>query len=191
MVSRKKLIQEVLDANAMAFGYSTLSILIDMNQVEPRGKMQWHTITLSATVPKESEFLKLLVHELGHYVDIYSLIANSFGWDPSTSFYDISWIDTSTKKSNETLLSFVSGYASSNRYEDFAESFVFYIFHNREFADRAMKNDSLRQKYLFFSENIFSEWEFVDTDFRIGKIPSYLWDTTKIPISIQKYLYSL
>ncbi len=40
MVSRKKLIQEVLDANAMAFGYSTLSILIDMNQVEPRGKMQ-------------------------------------------------------------------------------------------------------------------------------------------------------
>ncbi len=191
IVSRKKLIQEVLDTSVMTFQYSALSILIDANQVEPRGKMQWHTITLSATVAKESEFLKLLVHELGHYVDIYFLVASSIGWDTSNRFYDISWIDVSTKKSNETLPSFVSGYASSNRYEDFAESFVFYIFHNREFADRAMKNDSLRQKYLFFSENIFPTWVFVDTDFRIGKVPSYLWDTTKIPISVQKYLYSL
>jgi hypothetical protein len=190
-VSRKKLIQEVLDTKVMTFQYSALSIFIDANQVEPRGKMQWHTITLSATVPKESEFLKLLVHELGHYVDIYFLITDSLKWDPSTRFYDISWIDTSTKKSNETLQSFVSGYASSNRYDDFAESFVFYVFHNREFADRAMKNDSLRQKYLFLSENIFPDWNFIDTDFRIGKMPSYLWDTTKIPISVQKYLYSL
>ncbi len=190
-VSRKKLIQEVLDTKVMTFQYSALSILIDANQVEPRGKMQWHTITLSATIAKESEFLKLLIHELGHYVDIYFLITNSLKSDASSRFYDISWIDISTKRSNETLTSFVSGYASSNRYEDFAESFVFYIFHNREFADRAMKNDSLRQKYLFLSENIFPDWNFIDTDFRIGKMPNYLWDTTKIPISVKKYLYSL
>ncbi len=88
-------------------------------------------------------------------------------------------------------MSFISGYAATNQYEDFAESFTFYIFHNREFADRAMKNESLRQKYLFFSNSIFTGGAFVDTDFRIGKIPKYLWDTTKIPISVQKYLYSI
>lgn len=54
-----------------------------------------------------------------------------------------------------------------------------------------MKNEALRQKYLFFSEHVFHQGEFIDTDFRITKIPNYLWDTTKIPISVQKYLYSL
>lgn len=189
--ARKKLIEEVLDTDAMRFGYSTLSILVDANQVEPRGKMQGHTITLSATVIRDSEFVKLLVHEVGHYVDIYSLIADGGNTDPSELFYTISWIDKTTKKSGELLSSFVSWYAATNKYEDFAESFVFYIFHNREFADRAMKNDSLRQKYLFFSRNVFTSGEFTDTDFRVGKIPGYIWDTTKVPISVQKYLYSL
>lgn len=54
-----------------------------------------------------------------------------------------------------------------------------------------MKNDSLRQKYLFISNFVFKNGEFLDTNFGIGKIPSYLWDTTKLPISVKKYLYSL
>ena len=181
----------MLRADSMRFGYNALSILIDANQVEPRGKMQGRSITLSATVLRDGEFLKLLVHELGHYTDIYDLVAVWDQADPSESFYTISWQDKTTKKSNETLANFVSGYAATNRYEDFAESFVFYIFHNREFSDRAMKNEALRQKYLFFSEHVFHQGEFIDTDFRITKIPNYLWDTTKIPISVQKYLYSL
>ena len=189
--ARKKLIEEILGADSMRFGYSALSIIIDANQVEPRGKMQWHAITLSATVNRDSEFIKLLVHEIGHYVDVYSLVSGNNGSDPSDTFYGISWQDKTTKKANETLSSFVSGYAATNKYEDFAESFTFYIFHNREFADRALKNESLRQKYIFFSNSVFPAGEFTDTDFRVGKIPGYLWDTTKIPISVQKYLYSL
>lgn len=186
--TRKKVIEEVLNSDEMRFWYRALSILIDANQVEPRGKMQGRSITLSASVLRDGEFLKLLIHELGHYVDIYTLVGTS---DPSDIFYRISWQDKTTKKSGETISSFVSGYAATNKYEDFAESFVFYIFHNREFSDRAMKNDSLRRKYLFFSQHLFVNGEFVDTDFRIGKIPGYLWDTTKVPISVQKYLYSL
>ena len=89
------------------------------------------------------------------------------------------------------MSSFVSGYAATNKYEDFAESLTFYIFHNDEFLDRAMKNDSLRNKYLFISNFVFENGEFLDTNFGIGKIPSYLWDTTKLPISVKKYLYSL
>ena len=38
--ARKKLIEEILGADSMRFGYSALSIIIDANQVEPRGKMQ-------------------------------------------------------------------------------------------------------------------------------------------------------
>jgi hypothetical protein len=52
-------------------------------------------------------------------------------------------------------MDFVSGYAAANQYEDFAESLVFYIFHNATFADRALRSESLRQKYLFFANSLF------------------------------------
>ena len=189
-VERKNLIEKVLESDAMYFGYSALSILIDADQREPRGKMQGKKITLSPYILRDGEFVKLLVHELGHYVDIYYLLSGKSG-DTSDQFYSISWLGKTTKKPNQWIQNFVSGYAATDKYEDFAESFVFYMFHNREFTDRAMKNDVLRQKYLFFSNNIFPDGTFQDTDFRIGKISSYLWDTTKIPISLQKYLFSL
>ncbi len=148
-------------------------------------------ITLSSTILKEGEFVQLLLHEIGHYVDIYMLMNTAKHNDPSSLFYNISWQNKNTKKPNETIGSFISGYAATNQYEDFAESFTFYMFHNREFSDRALKNESLRQKYLFFAENVFTQGEFSDTDFGIGYVPSYFWDTTKISISVKKYLYSL
>ena len=189
--SRKRLIERVLATDTMHFGYSALSIILDSRQKEPRGKMQGRSITLSASVLSDSEFIQLFTHELGHYIDIYSIVADSKGSDPSDIFYRVSWSDKTTKNAGESLASFVSGYAATNKYEDLAESFTFYVFHNADFAERAQKNESLRQKYLFFSEYVFPDGEFSGTDFRTGTIPSYLWDTTKVPISLKKYLYSL
>lgn len=189
---RKILIRTILSSNVMEFSYSALRIVLDVNQKEPRWKMKGHLITLSPQVPKDAEFVKLLVHEVSHYVDIFYLTSDSSKWqDPSESFYNISWQDKTTKKSSETMASFVSWYAATNQYEDFAESLTFYIFHNDEFMERALKNDSLRQKYLFISNFVFTDGEFLDTNYGIGTIPSYLWDTTKLPISLKKYLYSL
>ena len=88
-------------------------------------------------------------------------------------------------------MDFVSGYAATNQYEDFAETFVFYVFHNSTFADRALRSESLRLKYLFFMNSVFPMGAYQGTDFSIGRVPSYLWDTTKISFSLQKYLYSL
>jgi hypothetical protein len=175
----------------MQFSYSALRIVLDINQNEPRGKMQGHLITLSPHVSKDSEFIKLLVHEVSHYIDIYYLTSKNKKKDPSEIFYSISWAEPTTKKSSETLSAFVSGYAATNQYEDFAESVTFYIFHNDEFMERALKSDSLRKKYLFLSNFVFKNGEFLDTNFGIGKVPSYLWDTTKLPVSVKKYLYSL
>jgi hypothetical protein len=190
--ARKSLIEKVLRADAMEFGYSALRIVLDAAQKEPRGKMQGHLITLSATVVKESEFLKLLVHEVAHYIDIYSLSSILWdGIDPSGAFYSVSWSDKTTKKPGQTLSDFISGYAATNQFEDFAETFTFYVFHNEEFADRALRSDALRQKYVFLSKVVFPNGEFEGTDFGIGKVPSYLWDTTKLPVSVKKYLYSL
>ena len=94
--ARKHLIERILDTRTMDFSYRALSIVIDMYQKEPRGKMQGKTITLSASVVSEGEFLKLLIHEIGHYVDIYSLAPTHAG-DISDQFYHISWQTRDTK----------------------------------------------------------------------------------------------
>lgn len=188
---RKRLIEEVLSSDQMHFGYRALSIILDTKLIEPRWQMTGRSIRLSPSVVKESEFVQLLVHEIAHYIDIYSLISLGNTTDPSSHFYDISWEWSKTKKSNETIANFISGYAATNQWEDFAESFTFYVFHNAEFAERALKNESLRKKYLFLGEYVFEDGTFLDTDFGIGKVPSYIWDTTKVPVSVKKYLYFL
>lgn len=188
---RKRLIEEVLSSDQMHFSYRALSIILDTKLIEPRWQMTGRSIRLSPNVVKESEFVQLLVHEIAHYIDIYSLIALGKNPDPSSHFYEISWEGSRTKKPNETITNFISWYATTNQWEDFAESFTFYVFHNAEFAERALKNESLRKKYLFFSEYVFVGGTFLDTDFGIGKVPNYIWDTTKVPVSVKKYLYFL
>ena len=175
----------------MTFDYQSLSVRIDGFQREPRGRMRDAQISLSPYVAKDAEFIKLFVHELAHYIDLYVFVTGSTWRDISDDFYSISWLKPTTKKSNIITMDFVSWYAQTNQYEDMAESFVFYIFHNATFADRALRSDILRQKYLFFANSVFSRGYFQGTDFSIGIVPSYVWDTTKVSYSLQKYLYSL
>jgi hypothetical protein len=100
-------------------------------------------------IPSDSEQLKVFVHELGHIVDIFYLKKGILA-DPSDIFYAISWESFNTKKAGQKITDFVSGYALSNKYEDFAETFAFYIFHNEDFRNRAKKDSFLQKKYDFF-----------------------------------------
>lgn len=181
----------ILYSSAMSFSYNRLSIIIDGFQKEPRGRMKNAQISLSPYVTRDTEFAKLFVHELAHYIDIYVFFSNGIWRDISDDFYTISWQSPTAKRSKQGTMDFVSGYAATNQYEDFAESFVFYIFHNATFADRAYRSESMRQKYLFFANSVFSNGYFQGTDYSIGVVPSYVWDTTKVAYSLQKYLYSL
>ena len=104
----EKLIEKIISADVLEFGYQALSVRIDANQIEPRGKMQGRSITLSAKVARDGEFIKLFIHELAHYVDIYDLVGTRYVSDPSDKFYTISWIDKTTKRSGEGISSFVS-----------------------------------------------------------------------------------
>jgi hypothetical protein len=184
-------LKQILYSASMTFNYAKLIVVIDGLQREPRGRMKDAKIFLSPYIARDTEFTKLFVHELAHYIDIYSIVGSDSKRDISSDFYYISWQAPTTKRYNQGTIDFVSGYAATNQYEDFAESFVFYVFHNAVFADRALKSESIRQKYLFFANSIFPGGSFQGTDFTVGKIPSYVWDSTKISFSLQKYLYSL
>lgn len=150
--------------------------------------MVGNKLILSSSISSDSERLKVFVHELGHIIDIFYLKKGIFS-DPSDTFYAISWESFQTKKKDQKIHNFVSGYALSNKYEDFAESFAFYIFHNDDFLARANSDPVLRAKYDFFRTQIFSNDEFVGTSFQTAAFSDYFWDTTKIQIDTKKYLY--
>lgn len=48
-------------------------LTVDVNRTSPRGQMTNESVILSGRVKSLSEMAKVLVHELGHMVDIYLL----------------------------------------------------------------------------------------------------------------------
>jgi len=79
----------------------------------------------------------------------------------------------------------------TNKYEDFAESFTYYVLHNDDFLRKTLKSDNLANKYDFF-DNILLKKKFNDTDFSIDNtVKDYYRDITKIEIDIEKLLQYL
>lgn len=187
----KSLVETTLGATALNEKVTPISVELTDDRSEPRGQTTDVGVSMTVTIPTESEFLKVFVHELGHIVDLHFLKAGTFTSDPSDQFYGYSWVEYNQKKKGVTVNDFVSGYALTNKYEDFAESFAFYVFHNDEFRKRATKSQALALKYNFLAEKVFVSAEFQGTSFEKQSIASYIWDTTKIDINTKKYLFYL
>jgi len=58
-------------------------------------------IFLSPYINRDGEFVKLFIHELAHYIDIYNLVAYGKNRDISNDFYAISWQAPTIKKYNQ------------------------------------------------------------------------------------------
>ncbi len=160
---------------------------------ERRGLGGKSTIILDGNVP-DTEFLGLLTHECGHILhsnlpgtqasgeSAYRDGSQAFYNDsPIVAFFRISWSTEKTKRKGTNAKDFVSGYASSDAFEDIAETYAFYILHKQAFAERAAENDAMRQKLewmeTYFPVSIASaqsqyEWN--------GSVP---WDITRLPFT--------
>lgn len=169
-----------------------LKIEIHQPLYDVRGRMIQKVLKLfGVSQMKSSEFVSVWIHEFSHYVDIYFLEKKVIR-DLSNNFYDISWQKTKVLKPWQTNLGFVSGYAMTNKYEDFAESFTYYILHNQDFLMRSKKSEILKMKYDFFNIYIFKQWEFKEEDFSVNnKVRDYYRDITKIDIDLEKLLQYL
>lgn len=106
------------------------------------------------------ELLSVNMHEFAHYVDLYFLQKEVLQ-DISNYFYEISWDGVKVLKPQLTQTDFVSGYAMTNKYEDFAESFLYYVIHNNHFQQKAQKSHILQKKYDFFTQYIFRDKAFL------------------------------
>lgn len=140
----------------------------------------------------DAELAAVLIHEMGHLVDNGMLYGNPKNGvsdfydfdeavaldDPSLKFYRINWMSNSVRIHNASYLDFVSGYAATDPFEDFAETYSFYRLHGSDFKRMAKTSDALREKYEFMKNYVFDGQEFENDYARDFNVWKRHYDTT-------------
>lgn len=170
-----------------------------------RGLGGGNTIILRCQNVTDEELVAVLVHEMGHIMDTgvmngsYETGASSYSDgsirvylnDSSVEFYDISWEREDKLKSGANKYGFVSGYAMSDPFEDFAESYAYYILHGIEFRTLAKQNKTLAKKYDFFKNKVFNGVEYENgIEAREVKTGRRHYDVTVLPYDLDKFFIS-
>ena len=156
-----------------------------------RGLAGKHVLILDGTVPDE-EFRTLMVHELGHVIDLGCLAGSNntrptafkdgrsviYANDPSVSYYRISWLSSTKKRRGAVKADFASGYAFADPFEDFSEGLVYYVFQRDSFKRRAATNRTMALKLRWFDRYFGPGYSVASgTEKWSGKVP---WDVTKL-----------
>lgn len=157
-------------------------LTLSFNPDSRRGLAGGNRLILRCTGMEEDELVSVLLHEMGHITDTGllqssdSVLAEKTSFDdrgtlvytddPSADFYSISWENNSSFTSPET--GFISGYAMTSPFEDFADTYASYILHGPLFRFYAGLDTDLKAKYKFMKETVFDGVEF---DFEDEKLP--------------------
>lgn len=178
-----------LDSETISKFISNIDMKIYEEKKDIRWKMKEKTIYMFWCKDQEKEeILSVFIHEFWHYIDLYFLEKKLIK-DISDDFYNISWEKTKVIKAWFSEKDFVSGYAMTNKYEDFAETFIYFVLHNKDFLEKTKKSEILEEKYNFLISYIFRSGEFQDSDFsENNKVKDYYWDITKIKVNSKKFL---
>lgn len=144
------------------------------DDMQSRAMANATTIYLSRDFYELAEWDAVLIHEVGHVVDLQYLSSRSFAeitayrdgnlpvWadDPSVQYYALSWVTDMLRTKSSRLTDFASGYGQSNPFEDFAEAFVLYVDHGRAFRTYAAANSVMEMKYEFLRDIVFEGREY-------------------------------
>lgn len=187
----KELYLKILKSEKFKDKISNVKIEFHKEKPNVRWNMKNKTLRLFwvLKMPK-NELISVSIHELAHYIDLYFFDVQEKN-DISYKFYTISWRNHKIIKKWLTVKDFVSGYAMSNKYEDFAESLTYFILHNNDFLKRSEKSEILKRKYDFIKNSLFKNNSFIKQDFSKEKIKLYYWDITKIKFSLENFLLYL
>ena len=174
--------------------------IFDETELGPRGAANHSRMELRPQNISDAEFAAVFLHEIGHVVDLGFLKPeNSRGEfspfrdgrnrilksDPSTDFYAISWKSAEKILPKTQFSDFVSGYAQTNVFEDFAESYIFYILHGDLFRTKIADNSALNKKYTFLKEIVFGGRTFSFA--RAGSSLAQSFDTTILAYNFDKF----
>ena len=92
-------------------------------------------------------------------------------------------------KAGTDKMDFVSGYAMTDPFEDFAESYAYYILHGTEFRRLARVNNSVKQKYDYLKTTVFEGKEYFigDPELRRMNYGMRNYDVTVLPYNIDRF----
>ena len=198
---KKNQIETVLKKLPSEHIQSIREITLDYNPAMNRGLGGNYRIILRGVNMGVAEMAAVLIHEVAHNVDYGYLvsgekrIASSFAdgsvilyeSDPSLDFYRISWESERKPKKTSVSADFVSGYAMSDCFEDFAESYTYYVLHNKDFKRLAASSAVLYEKYHFMKYEVFDGMEF-DTGDGMVELNGRPWDITVLDYNINAFL---
>jgi len=147
-------------------------------------------------IENKEELTAVFIHEMGHIVDLgminsinggatefYDNDKPIFSKDQSIQFYRLSWQTSYTLKPTAKREDFVSGYAMTEAFEDFAESYLFYRLHGEKFRKIMEGSKVLHQKYDFLKNVVFAGQEFQNNKECANFVQNFLWDATLLEIS--------
>ncbi|MBU1935165.1 putative zinc-binding metallopeptidase [Patescibacteria group bacterium] len=176
-------------------------IILDYNQQAHRGLGGNNLVILRGVNMGIKELVAVLIHETGHNVDYGYLVEKNedeisefkdgnyplYITDPSIDFYRISWENETTLKNTSSNLDFVSGYAMSDPFEDFAETYVYYVLHNADFRTLTASSPDLYAKYRFMKYRVFDGVEFDTGDAQVN-LNNRPWDITVLSYDLEELL---
>ncbi len=149
----------------------------------------------------DEELAAVFVHEMGHVIDTGLLEGMKpsgasrfldgdriiYSDDPSVSFYQLSWKNNLDRKSGSTRDDFVSGYSMTDPFEDFAESYVMYVLHGKQFRSMLTSSSILDEKYQYLKNQVFAGQEY-DTGSPQADSRVRVFDATLIAYSLKKLI---
>ncbi len=167
-----------------------------------RGLGGGSTIILRCTDVSDKELVSVFVHEMGHVVDTGLYTGNSlygksgfmdgslpiYNNDLSLRFYKISWLDDKTLRSGAKESNFVSRYGMTDPFEDFAETYNFYILHGKQFKEMAEFDRTLMRKYLFMKYYIFKGREYDNDPYTEAQPFTRTYDSTVLNYNENSFL---
>lgn len=201
---RKNELMEVI-AKLPAEHTSTLkNLILDLDPEANRGLGGRSIIILRGVNMDAGEMAAVLIHEIGHNVDLGYLgemdqsEASQFSdgksliyeGDPSLEFYRLSWENEQARKRTANNFDFVSGYAMSDPFEDFAESYVYYILHNADFKAKTQTSDIMLAKYRFMKDVVFKGKEYSTGVYKPEDLNRRPWDITVLSYNLENFLNS-
>lgn len=167
-----------------------------------RGMAGGNTMILRCSNVTKEELVSVFIHEMGHIIDTGKMNGRKkagkskfkdfdraiYNDDLSLEFYKLSWIDDKTLKKSSKKQDFVSGYAMSDPFEDFAETYNYYILHNQDFKILAKYNKVLKYKYEFMKNSVFNGQKYSVSDVSVLDTSLRNYDTTVLPYNLPRFL---
>lgn len=185
------------------------NLTLYFNSSGRRGLGGGSTIILRCQNVTDEELVSVLVHELGHIKDTGVLKGDFwagesefkdgekpiFKNDLSLDFYRVSFANEKALKKGSKEADFVSGYAMSDPFEDFAETYNFYILHGEQFRKLIENNEKLASKYAYMRDTVFGgreyeNYERISYDDELSRelLQRRNYDSTVLDYNLKKFL---